>query len=74
LLDKLLKLYKERWIPPYHLAIVYAGLGEKQNALDWLERAFDQRDPKMAFLKVASCWNDIRTEPRFIGLMKRMNL
>jgi serine/threonine-protein kinase len=74
LLEKLQKLSAERPVPPYHLALVYKGLGEKDNALTWLERAIDQHDPKMAFLKVDTKWNDLRSEPRFVALMTRMNL
>jgi hypothetical protein len=42
------------------------------NALGWLEKAYEQRDPKMTFLKVEPKWNNLRGEPRFIDLMKRM--
>ncbi len=72
LLDKLLKLAAERFVPPSHIAQAYNGLGETEKALDWLERAFEQRDPKMVFLKVDPKMNNLRSEPRFIDLMKRM--
>ncbi len=73
LLDELLKLSTTRSVPADHIAIIYNGLGETDKALDWLEKAYEQRDPKMAFLKVAPVWNNLRNEPRFIELMKRMN-
>ncbi len=72
LLDKLLKLSAERFVPPCHVPQAYNGLGETEKALDWLERAFEQHDPKMVFLKVDPKWNNLRSEPRFIDLMKRM--
>jgi tetratricopeptide (TPR) repeat protein len=72
-LNKLLKLSTERFVPATHIAIIYSGLGEREKALDWLEKAIEQRDPKMTFLKVEPKWNDLRTEPRFIELMKKMN-
>lgn len=72
LLDKLLKRSAERFVPPCHIAQAYNGLGETAKALDWLERAFEQHDPKMLFLKVDPKWNNLRSEPRFIDLMKRM--
>ncbi len=71
--EKLLKLSEERFVPASHIAIIYAGLGERAKALDWLEKSFEQRDPKMAFLKVEPKWNSLRSEPRFIELMRRMN-
>lgn len=73
ILDRLLKLSAERFIPPYHIALIYNGLGEKDETFVWLEQAYEQPDPKMAFLKVEPRWNNLRSEPRFIDLMRRMN-
>ncbi len=72
-LDKLLLLSTERFVPPGHIAMIYNGLGEHEKALEWLEKGFEQRDPKMVFLKVDPKWNNLRAEPRFIELMRRMN-
>ncbi len=71
-LDELLKLSTERFVPPCHIAQIYNGLGEQNETLTWLERGFEQRDPKMTFLKVEPKWNNLRREPRFIDLMQRM--
>ena len=71
-LDKLLKLSTTRYVPPYHFAIVYNGLGESQKALDNLEKAFAEKNVLMAFLKVDPKWNNLRNEPRFIDLLNRM--
>ena len=73
-LDKLLKMSKEGFVPPYHIALIYNGLGETDKAFEWLEKAYAERDPKMAFLKVEPKWNNLRSDPRFIDLLKRMNL
>ncbi len=72
-LDHLLKLSSERFVPATHISMIYIGLGEREKALEWLEKGFEQRDPKMAFLKVEPKWADLRAEPRFIDLMRRMN-
>jgi serine/threonine-protein kinase len=71
-LDELLKLSTARFIPPCHIALAYNGLGETDKTLEWLERGYEQRDPKMAFLKVDPKWNNLRSDPRFIELMARM--
>jgi tetratricopeptide (TPR) repeat protein len=71
-LNDLLELSRKRYVPPFHIALVYSGLGERNEALSWLERAFDERDPKITFLKVNKKLNSLRTEPRFIDLMRRM--
>ena len=73
-LEELLKLSTTKYVPPYNIALIYNGLGERHNALGWLEKAYEQRDPKMTFLKVEPKWNNLRKEPRFIELIKRMRL
>ena len=73
-LEELLKLSTQRYIPPYHLALVYNCLDERDETLAWLERGFEQRDPKMTFLKVEPKWNNLRDDPRFVSLLKRLKL
>ncbi len=72
-LEELSKLATERYVPPYYIALIHNGLGEEDQALTWLERGFEQRDAKMVFLKVEPKWNNLRSEPRFVDLMKRLN-
>jgi Flp pilus assembly protein TadD len=71
-LNDLLELSRDRYVPPFHIALIYTGLGDQNEALIWLERAYDQRDPKITFLKVNRKLNSLRNEPRFIDLMRRM--
>ena len=73
-LEQLLQISSERYIPPHHIAIIYHGLDELEETLLWLERAFEQREPKMVFLKVDPRWKNLRDNPRFVSLLKRMNL
>jgi TolB-like protein/DNA-binding winged helix-turn-helix (wHTH) protein/Flp pilus assembly protein TadD len=72
-LEALLKLSTERYIPPYHIAFIYNGLNDRDKTLEWLEKGYQQRDPRMVFLKVEPKWNNLRNEPRFIDLLQRMN-
>ncbi len=71
-LASLLKRSKERFVPPYHIAMVYNGLGDADQALAWLERGLEQRDPKMTFLKVDSKWNNLRGDKRFENIMRQI--
>ena len=64
---------KTRYVPLYDLAQVYNALGDRAKAIDLLEKAFNDREPLMTFLKVDSKWDDLRSDPRFIKLMRRMN-
>ncbi len=73
LLNELLKLSETRFVPPNHLALIYNGLGETDKTFEWLEKGFEQRDPKIAFLRVEPKWNNLRNDPRFIELMRKMN-
>ncbi len=72
-LNKLLKLSTERYVPPPHIARIYSGLGENDKTFEWLEKGYQQHDPKMTFLKVQPKWNNLRAEPRFKDLLRRMN-
>ena len=72
-LDELLRFSETRYVPPYHFALVYNGLGESEKALGYLEKGFAEKDVRMVFLKVEPKWNNLRREPRFTELMRRMN-
>ena len=56
------------------LALVYLGLGERAEALDWLERAYEERDISMAWLNVDPTCDVVRSEPRFIALLEHVGL
>ncbi len=73
-LRELLKLSATKHVPPYNIALIYNALEMRVNTLGWLEKAYEQRDPKMTFLKVEPKWNNLRSDPRFISLLKRMRL
>jgi tetratricopeptide (TPR) repeat protein len=71
-LEELLKRATERYVPPYHIALVYNALGERAETLAWLERGYKERDAKMVFLKVEPKWNNLRGDPHFQDLMRRV--
>lgn len=73
-LDEMLAQAANGYVPPYHIAIAYAGLGDRRNALTWLERAYAEADPKILFLRSERFWKEYRSEPRYLELLKRMNL
>ena len=49
-------------------------MGEREKALDYLEKGFAERDVRMVFLKVEQQWDPLRSETRFVGLLKRMGI
>jgi TolB-like protein/Tfp pilus assembly protein PilF len=70
--DELKQRASQRYVPPYNTAMVYAGLGEKDRAFEWLERAYQDRSIWMIFLKVHPMFNDLQADPRFRSLIERM--
>jgi TolB-like protein/DNA-binding winged helix-turn-helix (wHTH) protein/Tfp pilus assembly protein PilF len=64
-------LSRERYVPPYAIALVHAGLGEADAAFTALARAYDARDIHLIFLTVDSRWDPYRSDPRFGALVAR---
>jgi TolB-like protein/DNA-binding winged helix-turn-helix (wHTH) protein/Flp pilus assembly protein TadD len=62
---------RQRYIPPYALALVYAGLGDADAVFEWLDRAFATRDVHLMFLTVDVKWDRYRNDPRFGDLLAR---
>lgn len=56
------------------VAAVYVGMGDNKQALDWLEKAYDERSLYMAWLKVEPKWDSLRTDPRFTALLQHVGL
>ena len=55
------------------LNLFYAALGEKDEAMAWLERAYEERDQWMVYIKAYPGWDALRSEPRFQALVRSMN-
>lgn len=73
-IDQLEKMARQKYVSPYGVAQVYAALGDKQNALRWLQSAYDERAVWMAYLKVDPVLDTVRSEPRFQKLVRQMGL
>ena len=63
---------EQRYVPPYNLALAHYGLGETDEAIAWLEKGLRQRDVRMTFLKVDPKWNNLRTDPHFTDIVRRV--
>jgi len=73
-LDQLRTASKQRYVPALSFAIVYVGLGEKEQAFLWLEKAYDERTNSLAYLNVQATWDPLRSDPRFADLVRRIGL
>jgi hypothetical protein len=55
----------------YDIAVIHAGLGDKDRAFEWLERCYAERSRHLTFLKVAPVVDSLRSDPRFSELLRR---
>jgi TolB-like protein/Tfp pilus assembly protein PilF len=74
ILRRLEEMARERYVPPYHLAYVYAGLDEQDRAMDCLERAFDERAGGIYGVKGSFLFANLRSHPRFRALLAKLRL
>jgi DNA-binding winged helix-turn-helix (wHTH) protein/Flp pilus assembly protein TadD len=74
LLDELREQAKQRSISAYYIALIYAGLGEKDQAFVWLEKAYRENADGVIFLNVEPGFDGLRSDPRFHDLLRHMRL
>jgi serine/threonine protein kinase len=74
ILEEMKELWKRGDMHAVAIARVYVGLGDKDRALEWLEKSFERREPRLVLLKVDPRWDSLRSNPRFKALLKKMNL
>ncbi len=72
ILDELVEREAEGLAEPFHVAMVNIGLGNNEQAIDWLEKAFDARNSHMLYIKQGAQFDPLRADPRFISLIERM--
>jgi len=72
--DDLKEQSKRRYISPCVIASIYAALGEKDQAFVWLEKAYEAHDFLLVLLKVEPMFDNLRSDPRFTILLKRVGL
>jgi TolB-like protein/DNA-binding winged helix-turn-helix (wHTH) protein/Tfp pilus assembly protein PilF len=73
LIDELKEISRQHHISASLFADAYLGLGEKDEAMAWLERAYEEHDQWMVYINSTPGWDALRSEPRFQALLRRMN-
>jgi adenylate cyclase len=63
-----------RYVSPYDIAFVYAGLGDKDKLFQWLNKAAEDRSTALAEIKVHPRFDKLRKDPRFQDLLRRLGL
>ena len=71
-LAKLKEFSNQNYVSPLMFAEYYAALGDRDRAFEWLERAYRQRAPGLIELEVSYVWDNLRTDPRFRSLERRV--
>jgi tetratricopeptide (TPR) repeat protein len=74
ILDDLKEQSKKRYVAPTVVASIHAALGEKDQAFVWLDKAYDEHDAILVQLKVEPIFDELRSDPRFTVLLKRVGL
>ena len=68
------ELSTRRYVSPYAVATIYAGLGDREQAFLWLEKSYQERSPLLTFLRVEPTLDSLRSDPRFESLVRRVGL
>jgi len=74
ILGRFRELGEQRYATSYGVALVYAGLGENEEAFHWLDKAYDERSHWLVWLSLDPRWNGLRPDPRFDPLRRRVGL
>jgi DNA-binding winged helix-turn-helix (wHTH) protein/TolB-like protein len=73
-LDRVLKLSKERYVPAYDIALIYAALADTEHTFAWLERAVEDRSTMMVFLAQDPMFDALHGDPRWAGLVQQIGI
>jgi len=74
ILAELRELSRRRYVSPVDIALIRAGLGEKDQAFNWLEKAYGEHSSRLPQLKMDPRFDTLRADPRFDDLLRRMGL
>lgn len=72
-LESLTSRSHREYVPAFSVAVLYLGVGDHDHAMDWLERAYEDRSTYMIYAKVDPLLDSLRSDPRFVTLLKRMD-
>ena len=74
ILEELKRKSASAYVSPADMAVIYAGLGDNEQAFAWLEKAYQERNVEIPFLKVSVFFESLRGDPRYSDLMRRAGL
>ena len=74
IIEQLKEQSKKTYISPFHIGSIYYGLGDKDQAFEWFEKAFKDGSSLTVYLKIEPEFDALRTDPRYLSLMRRIGL
>ena len=74
MIEELKAASQQSFVPALFVALVYAGLEDKDQAFTWLEKAYEERFNRLAYINVDALWDPLRSDPRFADLLRRIGI
>ena len=74
IINGFIEISKKKYFSPMFISRVYAGMGEVDKAIEWMEKAYEERDPPLSLVKSVPSHDYMHSDPRFKALLKKMGL
>jgi tetratricopeptide (TPR) repeat protein len=74
IIEELTAASQHSFVPALLFALVYTGLEDKDRAFSWLEKAYDERYYRLAYVKVEALWDPLRSDSWFADLLRRVGI
>jgi len=73
-LERMEKLSENKYVSPLHKAFIYIGLFNKDKAFEYMDKAYNERDPFLFYIKTFPMFDSLRSDPRYLELLKKLGL
>ncbi|HEX3121566.1 MAG TPA: protein kinase [Candidatus Acidoferrum sp.] len=70
--NELTEMSKTGYVPALTFAVVYVGLGDKDHTFEWLNKAYEERFTRLAYIRQEGFWDPLRSDPRYTELIRKM--
>ena len=74
IVNRFMEISKKKYFSPMFISRVYAGMGKVDMAIEWLEKAYEERDPAVSLIKSVPSHDYMHSDPRFKAILKKMGL
>jgi tetratricopeptide (TPR) repeat protein len=73
ILNTLIKKSEQEYVSPYHIALIYFSLGESDKGFEWMDKAYQELDYWLNWIKIEPVLDEVRSDPRFETLLEKLN-